>query len=234
MFTKVGRPSYANVVSTLALFIALGGVSYAAVTLPANSVSSKQIKRGAVKNSDLGKSAVTGSKVKNGSLLSGDFKPGQLPAGATGAQGLKGDKGDAGTNGTSGRDFTVETTLQPGQTEKGVYSAYGGGPAGSAMSDSISFRVPLSADISGGNVHWDAQGGGVADPTNCPGTSAAPQAAAGHLCLYETSFINRTFAPVLDPAANAEGAGQLGFSVAFSIPTNGASWSYGSWAVTAP
>jgi hypothetical protein len=35
--------SYANVVATLALFVALGGASYAAITLPANSVRQRQL-----------------------------------------------------------------------------------------------------------------------------------------------------------------------------------------------
>lgn len=102
MLAKLGRPSHATVVAYAALFIAVGGVSYAAVTLPANSVGSKQIKRGGVKSSDLAKNAVTSAKVKDFSLLSKDFKPGQLVAGAagtTGAPGPKGDKGDKGDTG---------------------------------------------------------------------------------------------------------------------------------------
>ena len=114
MFGKFVRHVRQQYAGFLALFVALGGVSYAAVTLPANSVSSKQIKPGAVKTSDLGTSAVTTGKVKDGSLLSRDFKPGQLVAGAPGTtgapgaigpqgpQGLKGDKGSPGTNGTNG------------------------------------------------------------------------------------------------------------------------------------
>ena len=113
MLAKFVRPSHATVVAYLALFIALGGVSYAAVVLPSNSVGTKQIKPGAVKNSDVGKNAVTTGQVKNGSLLSLDFKPGQLVAGAPGGtgpqgpQGLKGDKGDPGTNGTNGSNGTA-------------------------------------------------------------------------------------------------------------------------------
>jgi hypothetical protein len=87
--------SYANVVATLALFVALGGGAYAAITLPKNSVGTRQIKN----------DAVTSSKVKNGSLLSGDFKAGQLPAGIPGSQGPKGDtgpKGDPGPTGDTG------------------------------------------------------------------------------------------------------------------------------------
>jgi hypothetical protein len=43
-----GKLSYANVAATLALFISLGGVSYAAITLPANSVGPRQLQSGAV------------------------------------------------------------------------------------------------------------------------------------------------------------------------------------------
>jgi hypothetical protein len=82
-------------VALLALFVALGGTSYAAIKLPANSVGTKQIKD----------KAVTSVKVKNGSLKGADFAAGQLPAGpagpagpqgGTGPQGPKGDKGDQG------------------------------------------------------------------------------------------------------------------------------------------
>jgi len=46
--------SYANVVATLALFIALGGTSYAALNLPDGSVGSRQLKPSAVTPSKLG------------------------------------------------------------------------------------------------------------------------------------------------------------------------------------
>lgn len=66
--------TYANVVATLALFIALGGVSYAALKLPRNSVGGAQIKDGAVANSDLAANAVTGKKVKAASLDGSDIQ----------------------------------------------------------------------------------------------------------------------------------------------------------------
>jgi len=37
--------TYANVMATIAVFIALGGSSYAAIRLPANSVGTIQIKK---------------------------------------------------------------------------------------------------------------------------------------------------------------------------------------------
>lgn len=85
-----GKASYANVVATAALFLALGGGAYAAVKLPASSVGTKQIKR----------SAVISSKVKNRSLLKADFKSGQLPKGS------KGDRGAVGPPGPSASSFS--------------------------------------------------------------------------------------------------------------------------------
>jgi hypothetical protein len=84
--------SFANVTAALALFVALGGASYAAVSLPKNSVGAKQLKR----------SSVTSAKVADGTLQEGDFKPGQLPAGATGPQGPRGEKGERGETGEPG------------------------------------------------------------------------------------------------------------------------------------
>ena len=57
------RLTYANIISTIALMLALGGTSYAAINLPDNSVTSKKIKDGAVHTSDLGKGAVTSKKL---------------------------------------------------------------------------------------------------------------------------------------------------------------------------
>ena len=60
-------------IGLLALFIALGGTSYAAATLPANSVGTKQIKKNAVTKAKIRKNSVTSVKVKDGSLREADF-----------------------------------------------------------------------------------------------------------------------------------------------------------------
>lgn len=112
------KPSPAVVVSSLALFVALGGTSYAAIALPNNSVGSAQIKPRAVKGSDIRASAITSTKVKAGSLLRTDFKTGELPAGAAGPEGtpgLKGDAGAAGAAGTKGADGTAGVSGAPGE-----------------------------------------------------------------------------------------------------------------------
>jgi hypothetical protein len=88
-----GGTRYANVTSTLALVVALGGTSAYAI----NTIGSRDIRNGQVKNADLGRSAVTSTKVKDGSLLAKDFKKGQLPKGERGLQGVPGKQGVAGT-----------------------------------------------------------------------------------------------------------------------------------------
>ncbi len=77
------RLSYANVMATVAVFLALGGGAYAAIKLPKDSVTSKQIKNKSVKGKDLaGKAvksakikpdAINGSKVKDDSLTGADI-----------------------------------------------------------------------------------------------------------------------------------------------------------------
>lgn len=62
------RPSPAMLVALVALFVALGGTSYAAIKLPGNSVGSKQLKNGAVTNKKIGKGAVTASKINTSGL----------------------------------------------------------------------------------------------------------------------------------------------------------------------
>jgi hypothetical protein len=52
-----------NAISYLALFVALGGTSYAAINLPAGSVGPRQLQNRAVTTSKLANGSVTGSKL---------------------------------------------------------------------------------------------------------------------------------------------------------------------------
>jgi hypothetical protein len=61
--------TYANVMATIAVFIALGGGAYA-VTVPRDSVGPAQLR----------KNAVTGRAIKNRSLTAAEFRSGVLPA----------------------------------------------------------------------------------------------------------------------------------------------------------
>ena len=103
-----GIPSPPTVISLIALFVALGGTSYAALTVTSRNV----------KNNSL-----TSADIKDRSLLARDFKAGQLPASARGPQGAPGPAGPTGPPGTQG--------VQGDKGEKGDPGAPGAtGPAG--------------------------------------------------------------------------------------------------------
>jgi hypothetical protein len=101
------RLTFGNVMSVIALFIALGGTGYAAITLPKNSVGAGQIKTNGVGGPEIRKNAVRSGEVKNGALRAVDFATGQLPAGPQGLQGIQGTQGIQGARGTFG-DITVQ------------------------------------------------------------------------------------------------------------------------------
>lgn len=91
-------PSHGTVVAYVALFVALGGVGYAATQLPANSVGTKQLRNGAVtlkKISGNTRSALAGARGPIGARGS---------TGATGAAGSTGARGPQGVTGPPGPD----------------------------------------------------------------------------------------------------------------------------------
>ena len=85
-----GRLTYANVVSTIALFLVLGGgTAFAARALAANSVGTQQLKQDAVTTAKLRNAAVSAAKLANGSVAAaklgnGSVTTAKLRAGAVG------------------------------------------------------------------------------------------------------------------------------------------------------
>ncbi len=73
-------------VALVALFVALGGTSYAALTLRRNSVGSKQLKKNAVTTSKIKNGAVTGQKLN----LHGVTAPNASALGGVAASGYEG------------------------------------------------------------------------------------------------------------------------------------------------
>lgn len=67
-------------VALAALFVALGGSSYAAVTLSKNSVGAAQIKRNAVKAPEIARNAVGASEIRRNSVAGGDVADGSIGA----------------------------------------------------------------------------------------------------------------------------------------------------------
>jgi len=92
----------------LALFIALGGTSYAAVT-----IGSAEIRNNSIQGVDVRQSTLTGADVSDGSLEPKDLKAGTAlagpagaagPAGPVGPTGSEGPKGESGAAGAAGAD----------------------------------------------------------------------------------------------------------------------------------
>lgn len=209
--------TYSNVVSTLCLFVLLGGVSYAAVKLPKNSVGTGQLKA----------NAVTSSKVKNGSLLAADFRRGQIPAGA------KGDTGPKGDTGAQGPPGPFADTLPSGKTVVGAFHIRMTTVAGETPGTGISYGFSLASAPA---THYVKLGDPV--PAECGGTAANPRAQPGNVCFYEVKAVNTGSVHCLfatDSASSScdtSGKTGVGLQVSAGAPGDMAVW--GTWAVTAP
>ena len=152
------RLTYANLMATVAVFVAFGGGAYA-VGLAKNSVKSKQIKDGAVKTAELGPDSVTSAKVAAGALLASDFANGELPAGARGAEGPQGERGPAGVAGPTGATGAPAapkaTTAHPTPAAQILTKLTGVDGPGSGLSadevdglDSSAFGAVMSSRVS--------------------------------------------------------------------------------------
>lgn len=136
------RSSPAVVIASLALLVALAGTGYAAVTLPADSVGTAQLKNG----------AVTAAKVKRGTLLKSNFAANQLPRGARGPVGSVGSPGPpgapgvAGGRGPTGPAGTAATSLWAVVNPDGSL-ARGSGAAGATHVQTGVFRVRFNRTI---------------------------------------------------------------------------------------
>lgn len=75
------RLTYANVVSSLCLFLLLGGgAAFAATKLSKNSVGSNQLKSGSVTSAKLAKNAVTAAKVRTAAITNAKLASGSITA----------------------------------------------------------------------------------------------------------------------------------------------------------
>jgi hypothetical protein len=75
-----GHVSYANVIASLALFVALGGTGVAAVALDRDSVGSPQIRRDAVRSPEIATDAVRSPEISNGAVRSSEIRDASIRA----------------------------------------------------------------------------------------------------------------------------------------------------------
>jgi hypothetical protein len=180
-------PSPAMIVACVALFIAMGGTSYAAATLAANSVGSKQIKKNAVTSAKIKSAAVTAAKVKDATLTGAKVKDGSL----TGAKIQDGSV--AGADLAAGAVDTTKVGTIPGARVKRVAAlSVPSGPSTVMSWDSTpDFNVggvfdpakptKMTAPVAGrylitASVRWDSNANGrrvVALNVNYPATGWA-------------------------------------------------------------
>jgi len=138
------RTSYANVVSTLALVLAIGGgTAWAAHHYLI--VSTSQIKPSVLKK-------LHGAK------------------GTNGTNGTNGATGATGVTGATGANLTSQTPLPSGQSESGFYAAAGGSSTTGYIGTGITYSQPLTAAISDSNIVWNKAG---ITSIHCPGVGKA-------------------------------------------------------------
>lgn len=147
--------SYTNVAATIALFVALGGTSYAAATLTGadvrnGTVTGADIRNGSVTGRDVDNGKLTGSDIRSGSLTSSDLgtltaadlKAGQLAAGPPGVTQVL-TRRVADVELRQGDNKEVVASCQTGEVAVG-----GGGFHGAANDKAvvIGYAHPLEAD----------------------------------------------------------------------------------------
>ncbi len=170
IFNKTPRVSYASVTATLALFLSLGGVSYAATALPRDSVGTPQLRDGAVDS----------AKIKDGALQYEDFGFGQIPAGLAGPRGPKGERGARGPRGAKGVKGAVGA-----KGETGTAGAAGATSVKARRSDPVTLPAiggtPVTATANCASGERAVGGGFIAsDGTNKVRiVSSSPSASAG-------------------------------------------------------
>lgn len=125
-------PSPAMIVSLIALFVALGGTGYAAATLKANSVASKQIKNGSIQAADLAPSIRPSKSSRVFRAAVADVVTDPSTDINIHVVGEKGDKGDPGSNGANGvNGVPGDQGAKGDQGPSGSQGPQGGsGPAG--------------------------------------------------------------------------------------------------------
>ena len=144
------RLTYANAMSTLAVFLVLAGGTALAAGLPKNSVGSKTVKDNSLTSADLadGKGA-SGEDVVDGSLQGADVAAGALPGSKLAAGALNG--ADVADGSLGGADFAAGSIGSASLGPKGVSSA-------NIADGSLETRSFERAQVNGRNIDESSLG----------------------------------------------------------------------------
>jgi hypothetical protein len=239
------RLTYANVMASIAVFLAMSGGAYA-LTIPRNSVGTRQLRERAVTRSKVATGAIASTQVRDRSLRARDFLRSDLPAGPRGASGATGARGSTGSRGSTGARGATgargESALDPlptGRTIHGVVGANLHSPSNDATND---WGVDAVLPVPARNNLTDAQvsvnvASAIGAPTTadtdagCSGTPALPTAPAGRVCIYVTAATNALTLQGLS-AAGATGT-PYGFKLVWNSAATGDTFVDAVWAYTA-
>jgi len=237
MFSSLrNRLNYANVVATLALFLAMsGGAAYAASHYLITKTS--QIKP-SVLASLKGKAGPAGAPGTPGAAGVGSAGP-QGPAGPGGPQGPA---GGTGPEGKPGSPAEYPATLPVNRTETGTWVINAEESDKNRLHDvPISLPIPLGETLTEAHVLVVTSQEGTV-PAQCAGGSYAdPKADPGYMCIYTTNVnpeLEERVATVFNPegaalgAAESPGLGKSGGYLEIKLTANKEIVLEGDWAVT--
>jgi hypothetical protein len=133
MLSRIVGHLRGNIVGYVALFAALGGTSYAAVTLAPGSVTSKALANGAVTNAKIAKHSIGPKDIKLHSLSADDLTSSVLRLvgvngvnGANGSQGTGGTQGPTGAQGPAGANGSASIAMFATQSGRAVTAPHSG------------------------------------------------------------------------------------------------------------
>ena len=219
------RLTYANVMSSLAVFLILGGATaFAAVKkvgpneIKANSIKTGKIVKEAVTAGKLKKSAVTESRIADGAVTTNKIADGAVSTGKIANDAVKGEKiadGSVTSADLASGVLPVARTspLQSGETISGLVGIEDTAAAANEVGgDSGSFQILPKTPIPSANRHMIT---GASGP-GCPGLGKADP---GQLCVYQTYNLNAK-----SPALFAENGlgGPLTYGFLLQVSSNAA------------
>jgi hypothetical protein len=154
--------TYANVMATIAVFIAISGGAYA-LTLPRNSVGSRQLRPDAVGRSEIQQGAVTSSAIGNGSIRLRDVS-------SSARSSLRGARGPTGPQGPPGPTYSAAVNSGGGLVRGNANFTSGSGVNGRVIgfprSVSECMATATLATVPGGGVETPPPTGHVTvEPT---------------------------------------------------------------------
>lgn len=218
---SVPLPSPAMIVAVIALLVALSGGAYAATV-----ISGQNIKKSTITGKQIKNRSLTGSDIKKHSIHKNDLASDALAAGAPGAPGKDGAS-------------VLNSTVPSGKTIRGLWDidATNNTSQSEMYYSTGTFQIPTTQVLSSSAVNFAASAGSDAgdDDATCTGSSNAPTAPPGKVCIYiSDGEIYESAAHTMLGNALTDTAPTYGFEISVSLPT-GSTVSYdGAWAYTAP